>query len=212
MTAQLSVDWFGDRAVLVSCRALDERARVARTLSRLLPEDLVRSGMTTVLVESTAPDADLLGRVESVLDSVPAGVDAEVSRGRTVDIVVEYDGPDLALAAAALGLTADELVSAHGLQSWRVAMMGFAPGFGYLVPEGDAVVDWSALARRDDPRALVPPGSVAIAAGMSAVYPAAMPGGWHLIGRTQVEIFVAERSAPALLAPDDVVRFLAGPR
>jgi len=90
-------------------------------------------------------------------------------------------------------------------------MMGFAPGFGYLIPDGRSLVDWSKLARRSDPRAEVPAGSVAIAAGMSAVYPANMPGGWHLIGQTAALVFDVDRSPPALLAPGDVVTFRSEP-
>jgi KipI family sensor histidine kinase inhibitor len=122
-------------------------------------------------------------------------------------VAVHYDGPDLDLAAALLGLSGSVLVERHTEQVWRVAMMGFAPGFGYLVPEGTWRADWAALARRDDPRPAVPGGSVAIAAGMSAVYPARMPGGWHLIGRTDATVFDVDRAEPALLAPDDIVRF-----
>ena len=88
-------------------------------------------------------------------------------------------------------------------------MMGFAPGFGYLIPIGAPLLRWDALDRRDRPRAQVPLGSVALAAGMSAVYPEPMPGGWHLIGTTTTRLFdAADLHAPTLLQPDDVVRFL----
>ncbi len=88
-------------------------------------------------------------------------------------------------------------------------MMGFAAGFGYLVPTGPSLLDWSAVARRDRPRDRVPAGSVALAAGMSAVYPEAMPGGWHLIGQTSVRMFDAtDAGSPSLLHPGDLVRFI----
>jgi allophanate hydrolase subunit 1 len=53
----------------------------------------------------------------------------------------------------------------------------------------------------------VPPGSVAIAGGQTAVYPAATPGGWHLIGTTDVKVFDAAGDPPALFAVGDRVRF-----
>ncbi len=68
------------------------------------------------------------------------------------------------------------------------------------------------MPRRDDPRTAVPAGSVALAAGFSAVYPSASPGGWQLIGRTAARVWDVDRDPPALFAPGDVVRFVdAGP-
>jgi allophanate hydrolase subunit 1 len=92
-------------------------------------------------------------------------------------------------------------------------MMGFAAGFGYRVPEGPWLLDWSSVARRDRPRDRVPAGSVALAAGMSAVYPEEMPGGWQLLGHTSARLFdAANASSPSLLRPSDTVRFIGGHR
>jgi inhibitor of KinA len=55
----------------------------------------------------------------------------------------------------------------------------------------------------------VPAGSVAIAAGMTGIYPSRLPGGWHLIGRTEVELFNTNHEPPALLKAGDFVRFIA---
>ena len=120
-----------------------------------------------------------------------------------------YGGGDLAEVAALLAVTADDVIRAHHQQQWRVAMIGFAPGFGYLEPVGGDLLPWARLARRDSPRSAVPGGSVAVAAGMSAVYPQQMPGGWHLIGRTDRPMFdVTVDTRPALLAPGDRVHFV----
>ena len=118
-----------------------------------------------------------------------------------VEIPVDYAGADLDEVARMLGCGVDAVVAAHQAQSWSVAMMGFAPGFGYLVPEGPWLLDWSSVSRRDRPRDRVPAGSVALAAGMSAVYPEEMPGGWQLLGHTPPRLFdAATRPRPACCA------------
>lgn len=128
--------------------------------------------------------------------------------GRVVHITVRYggeDGPDLEEVAATLGLTPAEVVAAHTAQPLRVMMIGFAPGFPYLGPLPPALH----LPRRATPRTAVPPGSVAIAAGLSGIYPAQLPGGWHLIGRVALRLFDPGTEPPALLAPGDLVQFAA---
>lgn len=128
---------------------------------------------------------------------------------RIVEIPVRYGGtfgPDLEEAAASLGLSAAELVTLHCAEPYRVMMIGFAPGFPYIGPLPDAL----SLPRRSTPRAAVPAGSVAIAAGLTGIYPARLPGGWHLIGHTELQLFDPYGSPPALLAPGDYVRFVTG--
>jgi KipI family sensor histidine kinase inhibitor len=85
-----------------------------------------------------------------------------------------------------------------------VLFLGFAPGFAYLGGLAAAL----ATARRPTPRERVPSGSVAIAGRQTAIYPRSMPGGWQLIGRTDVQLFDPSRSKPALLEPGATVRFV----
>ena len=122
-----------------------------------------------------------------------------------VVIPVRYDGPDLDAVAADIGLTVEEVVLAHSGASYRVAFCGFAPGFGYLT----GLPDRLHLPRRATPRTNVPAGSVAIAAGYAAVYPADSPGGWHLLGSTEIVLFDPDRDPPALLVPGTPVRFVS---
>ncbi len=209
MTAQ----WFGDRAVLVSTDGPQVRELVAQTLEHqresLGIDVLVRRGMRDVLVEASAPDLHLLDAVRAALARESSGGTQHPRQPREPHIDVRYEGQDLASASAALGVDVTALIAAHRRQLWRVAMLGFAPGFGYLEPVGDLTLEWSALDRLATPRARVPRGSVAVAAGMSAVYPQAMPGGWHLIGMSTAVLFDPERSAqPSLLAAGDLVRFV----
>ena len=200
---------FGDRAVVVDESDVERRETLIRELSVLLPDTRVRGGMAGLLVESTVPASGLGDRVANALGRVSMGGEGSASSAREVEIPVVYEGADLPAAAAELGCSTEDLVRAHQAQGWAVAMMGFAPGFAYLVPVGHQVLEWAALARRASPRAAVPAGSVAVAAGMSAVYPEQMPGGWHLLGRTQLRLFDASVDrTPALLAPGDHVRFV----
>jgi allophanate hydrolase subunit 1 len=54
----------------------------------------------------------------------------------------------------------------------------------------------------------VPSGSVALAGEFSAIYPRSSPGGWQLIGRTDIAVFNPDREPPALLHAGAVVRFV----
>jgi KipI family sensor histidine kinase inhibitor len=128
------------------------------------------------------------------------------ARGDTlVEVPTRYDGADLADVAAAVGLDVDEVVRLHVEGDYRVTFCGFAPGFGYLTGLDPRLH----LPRRATPRTAVPAGSVAIADRFAAVYPRASPGGWHLLGTTDIVLFDPDRTPPALLAPGARVRFVA---
>jgi KipI family sensor histidine kinase inhibitor len=118
-------------------------------------------------------------------------------------IPVRYDGEDLDDVARRTNLTVEDVITIHSGAEYRVFVIGFVPGFAYLGPLDPRLV----VARRDSPRKRVPAGSVAIAEAQTGVYPAETPGGWHLIGTTDVKMFDAMRESPALLAVGDRVRF-----
>jgi 5-oxoprolinase (ATP-hydrolysing) subunit B len=184
------------------------RSAVAATLARAMSEAGIRNGMQTVLVELREPDPALLGRVREALSAPRPEGAAVASSSRTVRIGVEYGGLDLDEVARTVGCSVSDVIAAHAMQTWTVAMIGFAPGFAYLLPWDAPRLDWTAVPRRDRPRERVAGGSVAVAAGMSAVYPSTMPGGWHLIGRTSLRVFDAsDAGSPSLLLPGDFVRF-----
>jgi len=113
------------------------------------------------------------------------------------------DGPDLPDVAERLALREDDVIARMLAVRQRVLMIGFAPGYPYLGRLPAELL----LPRRATPRAAVPAGSVAIAAGMTGIYPARLPGGWHLIGRTARRLFDPHADPPALLAPCDEVVF-----
>ncbi len=114
-------------------------------------------------------------------------------------------GPDLLDVATHVRLPADDVVARHTGAEYRVAMLGFAPGFPYLLGLDPQL----AVPRRDDPRQRVPIGSVAIGGGQTGIYPQQLPGGWQLIGRTPLRLFDAASEPPSRLVAGDRVRFQA---
>lgn len=114
------------------------------------------------------------------------------------------DGPDLVAVAAALQLSPEAVIALHSEATYTVGAIGFSPGFPYLLGLPHSLV----LPRRATPRARVAAGSVAIAAGQAGIYPQATPGGWHVLGRTETQLFALDQDPPALLAVGDRVRFV----
>jgi KipI family sensor histidine kinase inhibitor len=114
-------------------------------------------------------------------------------------------GPDLADVAAHAGIAIDEAIARHATGEYTVAMLGFAPGFPYLLGL-DATL---AMPRHVTPRKRVEAGSVGIGGAQTGIYPNAGPGGWRLIGRTPLRLFDAQRDPPSLLRAGDRVRFVA---
>jgi KipI family sensor histidine kinase inhibitor len=141
-----------------------------------------------------------------------AFVPSERDVGRLVRIPVRYggdDGPDLADVAAHAGMTIADVIALHAAGRYTVAMLGFAPGFPYLLGLDPAL----AMPRLPTPRLHVQAGSVGIGGGQAGIYPRSGPGGWRIIGRTDQLLFDPARDPPALLAPGDRVEFVpvAGP-
>src|SRR2546423_611438 len=78
-----------------------------------------------------------------------------------------------------------------------------------LLAELGSLPDELALPRRAVPRTRVPAGAVAIAARQTAIYPLPVPGGWHLIGRTSVKLFLPSSDPPCLFKAGDRVKFFS---
>lgn len=158
----------------------------------------------TVLRELRAAlDAEATASARTTSDAAASDNDAS---SRIVEIPVAYGeafGADFSAAAAELGLSAQALVERHSGAEYRVAMLGFAPGFPYLLGLDPAL----ALPRLSTPRTRVPAGSVAIGGAQTGIYPRESPGGWRLIGRTPLRLFDPARAQPSLLTPGDRVRF-----
>lgn len=158
----------------------------------------------TVYFDPLAVDADWLeSAIRSAAEETGEAPDAG---GAMVDVPVCYGGdlgPDLADVAQAAGCPEAEVVALHTGTIYRVYVVGFVPGFPYMARVDPRL----ALPRRSSPRQKVPAGSVAIAAGQTGIYPAETPGGWHLIGRTPIKPYDADRAEPFLFKAGDRVRF-----
>lgn len=140
------------------------------------------------------------------LDGEPVDDVPDAEPAQSIEIPVCYGGefgPDLTALAAAAGIDADAAIKLHCAADYRVAMLGFAPGFPYLLGLPPALH----ASRRAEPRTRVPAGSVAIGGAQTGIYPKELPGGWQLIGRTPLRLFDLERAPPTLLRPGDHVRF-----
>lgn len=134
---------------------------------------------------------------------------AALPEKRRLEIPVHYggsDGPDLEEVARSHGLTPAEVIARHTAPTYRVAMLGFAPGFAYLLGLDPRL----ATPRLATPRTHVPAGSIGIAGDQTGVYALNTPGGWRLIGRTSLALFDPARPEPFTLQTGDVVRFVEG--
>jgi KipI family sensor histidine kinase inhibitor len=157
-------------------------------------------GARTVLLDGLTDPA---GVVEAIRGWTPAPI-TDGAQASLMEIPVDFDGEDLG-AVARLWQTDDRgVIDQLTTTELRVAFCGFSPGWAYLsgLPEGLAVP------RLETPRPRVPAGSVALADSYAGIYPTASPGGWLLVGRTDVRLFDPERTPPALLTPGMRVRFV----
>lgn len=125
---------------------------------------------------------------------------------RVVRIPVCYGGrfgPDLGTVAEHHRLTEEEVIARHSAPEYLVYMLGFAPGFPFL----GGLPEELATPRRATPRLKIAAGSVGIAGQQTGAYPLDSPGGWQIIGRTPVALFIPASDPPTLLAPGDLVKF-----
>jgi KipI family sensor histidine kinase inhibitor len=204
---------FGDQIdVALNSRAHDLAAAVERLRSTDTRFGRAVPAYASVLVpfDPAAVDPDEAGGVVARLVAELTGEPAAPEAGALVEIPVRYggdNGPDLADVAALNDLRESEVIELHAGTEYRVFFLGFAPGFAYLGPVSARI----ATPRLAAPRERIPAGSVGIAGRGTAVYPFELPGGWRIIGRTDVAMWDLRRDSPALLRPGDRVRFVPSP-
>ena len=116
----------------------------------------------------------------------------------------EY-GVDLEDVAKTLNTTPDDIVARHIAGDYRVAMIGFSPGWSYL----SGLADFLHMPRRQNPRLLTPAGTISIGGVQAGVQCLAGPSGWHLLGQTAVRTYQLHRDPIFLLEPGDRVTFSA---
>lgn len=163
--------------------------------------DVVPAARTVLF--SGVPD---LARLEEDLSGwdLRAGPGSPVGSGPLVEVPTVYDGPDLDAVARHWEMTTREAVEVHSSVEMVVAFCGFAPGFAYCTgPTGTRPVP-----RLPEPRIRVPAGSVAMADVFTGVYPSTSPGGWQIVGHTDLVLWDVSRAQPATLAPGTRVRFV----
>lgn len=207
------LEWLGDAALSVhaiDAAPLAANASVHRLARRLRAAGIagvrdVVPGMRELVVHVDPLRCDVrqLTLALRATDADTDVTDAPV----VVDVPVVYGGdagPDLDDVARVCGLEPEDVCRRHAAVEYIVCFVGFLPGFAYLGPL-DARLR---MPRRTTPRSKVPPGSVAIAGEYSGIYPWASPGGWHIIGRTDMALFDLGATPPARLAPGARVRFV----
>lgn len=204
---------FGDR---VDPALSAQIAAVARRLgeSRLAGVlDVVPAYSTLALHYDPAGEGADAGTppYEALVEAVDAWLKTQTTQepaaGRLIEIPVCYGGAfgeDLEALARDRGLSADEVIAIHSGSDYHVHLLGFVPGFAFL----GGLDARLATPRRDTPRARVPAGSVGIGGEQTGVYPLESPGGWQIIGRTPLRLFLPDASPPSLLNAGDSVRFV----
>jgi len=181
----VALEPLGDRAFLAHFAAERDAARWAAAVRAR-----EMRGVTDVVLayRSAAvfadPDRADLGELESALSTFEPGT-APPLEGKLIEIPVLYDGLDLESVASRLSLDATAVVGLHTAVVYDVFAIGFLQGFPYA---GYLPTTLSGLPRRDEPRLEVPAGAVAIAGRQTGIYPRRSPGGWHLLGRTPLQI------------------------
>lgn len=194
----------GDRALLVEVADLETAHRLHATVRAAALNGLVDAvpGARTVLLVVDPARLD----PQRLADELPAW--RLSAHGGTapapLDVPVLYDGADLPEVSRLTGLPIDEVIERHTRADHVVAFLGFTPGFGYISGSDPALH----VPRRESPRTAVPAGAVALADRYSGIYPRSTPGGWRLIGRTDLATWDPARDEPALLQPGRRVRFV----
>ena len=197
----------------------DTNARVHALAARIAAErpdwlrDLVPAYASLALfVDASAfgNDDDPLAQVERWIEHLQQQEQQSafaVAQGRLHEIPVRYGGehgPDLDAVAEHAGLRPRDVIELHAEAEYRVAMLGFAPGFPYLLGLNPRLE----MPRLSTPRQRVEAGSVGIGGAQAGIYPRPGPGGWRIIGRSEVVLFDPARASPSLLAPGDRLRFV----
>ncbi|KAB8313028.1 5-oxoprolinase subunit PxpB [Erwinia endophytica] len=202
----------GERAVVLELEppvSLSSQQRIWGLSAQLTacPEVIeVVPGMNNITVMLRDPQQTASGAIEWLQSRWEKSEALEMD-ARTVDIPVMYGGaagPDLEVVAHHSGLTPQQVVAAHAAADYVVYFIGFQPGFPYMAGLDERLH----TPRRAEPRVQVPAGSVGIGGSQTGVYPLAAPGGWQLIGQTDIILFNPQSQPPTFLRPGDSVRFV----
>ena len=121
------------------------------------------------------------------------------------EISVDYEkGLDWEEVMRITGLSKPEIIQIHTSTEYRVEMMGFVPGFIYLSGMDERLY----CPRKENPRVRVPAGAVGIGGSQTGIYALESPGGWQIIGQTDVSLFDVKAVPPNRLNVGDRLRFV----
>jgi KipI family sensor histidine kinase inhibitor len=163
-------------------------------------------GMNNLTIQFSPEEIDV-GEALCMLEKYWESEDIVEYRGRSHEISVKYGGqygPDLAGVATRCQMSIEEVVHLHTEPEYTVYFLGFQPGFAYL----GGLSERLATPRHASPRTSVPAGSVGIGGVQTGIYPRESPGGWQIIGHTEICLFDPYREQPSLWLPGDRVKFI----
>jgi len=205
------IDPAGDRAVLVRVWLTIDPLALGEVLAL---ERALTSAAVPGLLGTVPSYASLLCRYDPVVtdsDSLAQSIrpyegtlEPMPFSGDVIDIPTRYDGPDLDEVAEKTALSRGEVIELHAGRDYLVYCIGFAPGFTYCGELHQGLT----VPRKASPRPRVRAGSVAIAGRQTGIYAVDSPGGWSLIGRTDVVLLDPDLYPPARFKPGDRIRFV----
>ena len=146
-------------------------------------------------------------KIEPLIFEIIDNYDKNVSNDKVLEIPVKYGGefgPDLKIMSKKLNISEESIINIHSSAIYRIYMIGFMPGFPYLGGLDERI----SFPRLSTPRIKVPAGSVGIAGKQTGIYPFESPGGWNIIGRTELSLFDVDANPPSLLSNISQLRFL----
>lgn len=146
-------------------------------------------------------------KIEPLIFEIVDKYDKNVSNDKVLEIPVKYGGefgPDLKIMSKKLNISEESIINIHSSAIYRIYMIGFMPGFPYLGGLDERI----SFPRLSTPRIKVPAGSVGIAGKQTGIYPFESPGGWNIIGRTELSLFDVDANPPSLLSNFSQLRFL----
>ena len=155
------------------------------------------------------PNEILYENIKQKINSIKSEFDSSDNmkkHHKIIEIPVQYGddfGPDLKRMSKTLNISEEKIIQIHSSTKYRVHMIGFMPGFPYLGGLDSRI----SFPRLDEPRLAVPEGSVGIAGDQTGIYPFSSPGGWNIIGRTNLRLFDSKKNPPNLIISGSYIKF-----
>jgi inhibitor of KinA len=208
--AKIDIVPLGDSALLVRVRdnvaALEAQRKIGSAKIAGLIECAPAYESVGVFYEPSAIESldEFVSQIQSTLMHRARGARIE---SQLVEVPAQFDlefALDLEQVARHAQLSPNEVVDLYCSVEYRVACIGFTPGFPYLTGLPEKLI----TPRRATPRKEIPAGSIAIGGHQTGIYPIASPGGWNVIGRTSLQLFDPNDDPPVLLRAGNRVRFV----